>query len=380
MIRKALSEITERDILDLIEAGVVEGTHIEFKRDVPGARDEEKREFLADVSAFANTGGGQLLFGVEEEQGAIVGIPGCSAENPDGLLLRLESLVRDGIEPRLIVAMRLVPVQACEVLVLQVEKSWIGPHRVTFRGHDKFYGRSSAGKYSLDVGQLRAAFLQSHTFAEYVREYRIERAIEIANDRALAPLVKHPKVVLHIVPVGAAGSEERFDVTRFWPYGAEHRPWGETASHVRMTFEGVLFTSLVGSSDGRVGRYAHIARTGTIEAVHARLLGFDSGRIPYIAFEQKLTEYLQHCFGSLDALGVTAPVAVALTLIGVKGLTMDFDLHAFDNLHRIEQDTLMLPASIVESFNLSSRSILKAAFDRVWNACGLPESPSNKQA
>jgi len=31
------------------------------------------------------------------------------------------------------------------VLVVRSERSWIGPHRVVLKGHDKFYARNSAG-------------------------------------------------------------------------------------------------------------------------------------------------------------------------------------------------------------------------------------------
>ena len=35
----------------------------------PWGSDQEKEEFLADVSSFANTMGGDLIYGIEEENG-----------------------------------------------------------------------------------------------------------------------------------------------------------------------------------------------------------------------------------------------------------------------------------------------------------------------
>ena len=80
-----------------------------------------------------------------------------------------------------------VSCSAGKVLVARVEKSWNGPHRIIFRGHDKFYARTSAGKFTLDVAQLLTAFLRTATVAEQINGFRLDRIIDIANDRAAAP-------------------------------------------------------------------------------------------------------------------------------------------------------------------------------------------------
>src|SRR5689334_12284604 len=141
MIPKPLSEITEADIRALKEAGVQEGQTLEFKRELPGTRDEDKREFLADVSSFANTEGGDMIYGVAEDQGVITDIVGASSPDFDAEILRLENLVRYGISPRMGISFRVVPCSAGKLLIVRIEKSWIRPHRVIFRGHDKFYAR-----------------------------------------------------------------------------------------------------------------------------------------------------------------------------------------------------------------------------------------------
>jgi len=69
MILKLLNAITEEDLQSLITNGVAEGRTIDYKRDLPGNSDGDKKEFLADVSSFANTGGGDLVFGMDEAGG-----------------------------------------------------------------------------------------------------------------------------------------------------------------------------------------------------------------------------------------------------------------------------------------------------------------------
>src|SRR3954471_2080728 len=78
MLAQRLDELSFTTIEALVAAGLREGRTLDFKRDPVGGRDEDKREFLADVSAFANTAGGDLLFGVEESGGEATAAPGVA--------------------------------------------------------------------------------------------------------------------------------------------------------------------------------------------------------------------------------------------------------------------------------------------------------------
>jgi hypothetical protein len=60
--------VTKEVIESLISDGVCESRQLDYKRDWVGRTDNDKKEFLADVVAFANTIGGTMLFGVDEER------------------------------------------------------------------------------------------------------------------------------------------------------------------------------------------------------------------------------------------------------------------------------------------------------------------------
>ena len=77
MINKPINSIESSDLDALVANAVPEGKLLDYKRDLPGPADADKKELLADASSFANTAGGFLIFGVEETSGvpsAIVGI------------------------------------------------------------------------------------------------------------------------------------------------------------------------------------------------------------------------------------------------------------------------------------------------------------------
>lgn len=98
---KPLASISEADLQYLLGNKVREGKDIEYKRSFPGNAESDKKEFLADVSSFANTNGGHLIYGIEETGGVPTAIPGLTLPDLDAAIQRLDNLIRDGLQPRL---------------------------------------------------------------------------------------------------------------------------------------------------------------------------------------------------------------------------------------------------------------------------------------
>ncbi|MGH8336465.1 MAG: AlbA family DNA-binding domain-containing protein, partial [Gammaproteobacteria bacterium] len=361
MIPKPLNEITEADIQEIKANGVLEGKDIEYKRELPGTSDEQKREFLADVSSFANTSGGDIIYGVAENQGVITEIVGLSPRDFDAGILILENLMRDGVAPRMRASLHVVPCAVGKLLIARIDRSWNRPHRVTFRGHDKFYARNAAGKFPLNVDDLRTAFLQSATLSEQIKGFRLDRIIDIANNRGPIDLVKAPTVVLHIIPLEAFSDQTQFDVTVLHTNPTLYWPWRASSVSRRMTFDGILLYEPPGN--GSANSYSHFFRNGILEAVNTSLLESREvrrkGCIPRVAFEEQVLQCLPLCFQALEKINVHPPVSVALTLIGIRGLRMAAGQLIFDQGNEIREDTLMLPGTIVESFSAPAAPILK---------------------
>ncbi|MFH0895251.1 MAG: ATP-binding protein, partial [Bacteroidota bacterium] len=68
MMEEFLKKIfTQKDIDNLISSNAEESTHLEFKRgDALNKDDKTKNEIAKDISAFANSDGGILIYGIEE--------------------------------------------------------------------------------------------------------------------------------------------------------------------------------------------------------------------------------------------------------------------------------------------------------------------------
>jgi predicted HTH transcriptional regulator len=78
----SFDDLSERDLLDQIQAGVPEGVLLDYKSDIYGRADADVREFLKDVSSFANTAGGHLIIGIDESGGIPTAIAALTGD-PD---------------------------------------------------------------------------------------------------------------------------------------------------------------------------------------------------------------------------------------------------------------------------------------------------------
>lgn len=71
MIEKAIKEINYQDISELLYVKKQrESQTLDYKRDFYN----QSKEFVKDITAFANKQGGQIIFGIDEKEGSIVGI------------------------------------------------------------------------------------------------------------------------------------------------------------------------------------------------------------------------------------------------------------------------------------------------------------------
>jgi predicted HTH transcriptional regulator len=101
LFHKTLSRITEQDLLALISDKEPEGKTLDYKEMSVGRTDRERKEFLYDISSFANAGGGHLLFGMSEVGGEPKDLLGLSGIDADQELLRMEQMARDELDLRL---------------------------------------------------------------------------------------------------------------------------------------------------------------------------------------------------------------------------------------------------------------------------------------
>jgi len=178
---RTVDDLIEDDLQKLIQFKEAEAKKIDYKLMLPGGSDRERIDCLGDVSSFANAAGGHLVYGMKEDQGLPVELPGLVNVDPDAEVLRLDGMAQRGIRPRIPgLSSRPIPLRNGNVaIVTHVPKSWAGPHMVTYNDSQRFYGRNSAGKYQLDIDELRASFNAWGAAAERIERFRADRLARI---------------------------------------------------------------------------------------------------------------------------------------------------------------------------------------------------------
>jgi predicted HTH transcriptional regulator len=162
-----LSDVTQAHLEQLI--GEAEGQHLDFKRELPINWDQEaKKRFMSDVVAFANSGGGDLVFGMDEGPGAVGGslVP-QRFDNVDAEVRRIQEFLLDLADPRLPgTQVSAVPVAVGETrghsVVVRVPQSWSAPHRSKANSH--FYVRDG-----VRTGNLMCLRFEPCSFARRVK-------------------------------------------------------------------------------------------------------------------------------------------------------------------------------------------------------------------
>ena len=259
MIKKDIDQITEEDLQALIDNSVLEIKTIEYKQSLPSNSESAKKEFLADVSSFANARGGDIIYGMVEAQ-------------ETGTPKTVEGLIRDGIEPR-IPSVSIQPITLKNtrvVLIIRVPRSWISPHRVTYQGHDKFYSRSSNGKYPLDVAELRTAFNLSETIIERIRKFSLDRISKILANETPVPFYDTPKIVLRIIPIISFNPVQNYDIKKIASRPGIFKPMFCSGWNNRYNLDG--FLSYSGGRNDKSHSYVQLFRNGIIESVEGLLL------------------------------------------------------------------------------------------------------------
>lgn len=390
MISKKFTDITAADFLHLIEGNVQERKTLEYKAMLPSNSDGDKKEFLADVSSLANTEGGDLIFGLREVDGVLQSELGVVVANTDEEIARLENIARDGIFPRIGLEMRAVDAGGGNtVILIRTKASLEAPHRVIFKGHDKFYRRNSNGKYAMDVGELRSSFLQSGELTERIRRFRTARITDIKAGDTPLPLTQNVSfVAVHIVPLSSFSTSFRVssatlsELQRGQHSSVFTPPFSPQGWNHRINLDGVVAYSPV--NDPLItGKYTQLYRDGRIEMIDTWLLRWNAEQeeantrrmIPMYSLEEWTMRDVGRSIQLLTELEVQPPFYVFVSLVGTEGATVAPPSgHIFMDNDQITEKELLLPEVVIENTTDNLHHKFRPVFDMIWNAAGVSRS------
>jgi hypothetical protein len=233
---------------------------------------------------------------------------------------------------------------------------------VTSNGLQRFVARNNAGKYPLDVHEIRSGFLAAADVADRARAFHDERINQL---RLGGPPLSVPWAsgfVLHFIPVGSFASLGTVDLRKAYR-SALLLALYPTGANLSFNIDGVIARG----DDS----YATLFRTGVLEAASAQLT---RELIPSRTLVDAIVAALARYLKLASKLEIPAPVFIPASLFGVQGAKMavpsgDTSTSFFECT--FDRDVVGLPHVLVENLDASPSHVLRPMFDGLWQGAGM---------
>ncbi|MBS0289163.1 MAG: ATP-binding protein [Proteobacteria bacterium] len=369
---------TLADLNQLISNLVPEGKNIEYKQEIPSKDDGGSLKILKSISAFANTNGGFILYGIEEEKGIPKKISGLKIENQDEIKLRVENLCRDGLEPPLTtnLSFHYIPMEnEKSVLAIKIRKSYRSPHRIKYKNHGHFYARNSAGNYPLDVGELRKALGEENSINEKARSFIIDRLSKFEVGETPIPINQQlGKLIVHIVPVSAIISEiNNLDLNS--TQQLEFTPPETHGPRMRRNLDGFVWYA----NQIPTRAFAQIFRNGIVESFLELNAREEHGSmiINSVTYENNIYDVIEKYLSLLLKYNIEMPFLIYVSILNVDKYQLNMekdedDTHGVN--HVLDRKDIFLPPIFIEKANYDMNEIVSPIFNLIFNAFGYIKS------
>lgn len=381
MLLDDLDQVDATHLQQLCSDGCPESETLDFKRELPGNSDKEKHELLKDVSALANSEGGDLVYGIDEKDGAAAAIASISAEPADAAKRRIAQILDAGLEPRVQgIRMVQVDVSGGYVLILRVPASFDSPHCIRSNANRRFVMRNGTTTADMTYDQIRSTFDRTATLAERARTFITERLRAIASRTTATPVLPGPTAVVLVVPLAGIAERRTVDLQQIYHstfINFMDRDWSGASRS--FNFDGLAVHPGGKNNDGFYA-YTHIFRSGTLEG--CRLSGAErqlqQGQPErFVVWSLGLSNFVHsnatNFLNSLQTWGFGGPAFLSVALLNTKGYELGIGdvLRPFSRA-AADRDHLIPPPSWIESIGSTPvDTAVRPAMDMLWQAFGL---------
>jgi hypothetical protein len=332
--------------------------------------------------------GGDILFGVTEvrESNKPTGVPesieGLAGVNSDSEMRRLDNILSDGLQPRIqgLQYRWIEGATAGPVLIIRVPRSWAGPHMVVFQQSGRFYARNAAGKYPLDVFELRQSFLGSGSIADRAREFRAERVGRLLAGESPAPLNGDRLFCLHFIPHASMVGGVEVDILRAANESEAVRPFcSEYSPSHTFNLDGLL-TYRPAAQEPAVNSYLQLYRNGIVESATISMVRHREGyglSVPSLALAQQLGAFLDRTRALMKLLDVSPPASLFVSALNVRGVLLGVSERltfygGMNNPNPFDRDHMLMREVTLMDWEGASFDLLKPLLNELWQASGLP--------
>jgi schlafen family protein len=142
-----------------VQGRIPETPALEYKQELHLDPRSQRREVLKDITGMGNGGGGLVVYGIAETADGD-GVPSETTPLTDQRLIgRLEDIIRSGVSPPLLYELSTIDAPAGGyVLVIDVQRSPLGPYMVQSRGDFGYYRRHGTRTGPMSETEVRDAY------------------------------------------------------------------------------------------------------------------------------------------------------------------------------------------------------------------------------
>lgn len=368
-------------------------TH-DYKAVLPDSRnDEAKADFARSVTAFANTQGGVLVYGLDAPKRGEWTLPGLPGFNYDERINSLDQVLASKCDPRLprLTYREVVRGDAPPLLLVGVPRSLGAPHAVMRpNAVREFWRRGNLGNYPMTSREIRDAFLEADRWLNEATEFHINRLKLIISGNLLAePSEPAGALILHVLPLGRlrSMSVQTGTVDRYRVPGL---PWSTSSWSRQPILEGVLRRQ-EGTDSATHHSVLHY-RSGAVE-VNRQLgilvpgVGYHPDLVDGGELEVLLVGTVHRAVEWLTSAEVSPPYSIHLSLHVRSGSRLVVNRQNYNpqvgqsRAHAVgtgfDRNAAIFQALIVETSEDLPRT-LRTMVDLVWQAAGNDGSPFSR--
>jgi len=241
---------------------------------------------------------------------------------------------------------------------------------------------------NISLKEQKEAFEKILSFLEEEKEKRIFEKIEIFHGKRIdklekndvsVPLREGAKIVLHLIPFNSFVSPKNYDLSKYQGKYLELKTLRGSGYFQIYDFDGLIHSHEI--TENKSLGYVRLFTNGIIEAVNVHSLvslKTTDMSLPIHLIENQIVDKLKEYLLFLkEKLKVEPPIIFYLSLLEVEKCTIlrpDPSVDFSDEIHNFGRKILNFSKIIIDTFDIVPEKILKATFDKLWNAAGLPKS------
>lgn len=254
-LQKSIDFWNSADLDAFVSQRAEESLILEFKRELGLRNERDKKEAAKDICAMANTAGGWIIYGIDEER-SNGGAPVAAQVVPfdtGNLPAQLENIALAAIAPAPSIRIKRIDCNSGACVAVRVEPSRAHVHQVVAYNDFRFYRRTDFSARPMSEAELRDAFGRVAAMSTQAAS----RFSELVAAATAEPC--EPQFIIALIP---ASSHEVLDPGVVLNSDAT---WNSLDHHWRGTLR-----SAASGAVGRLGKsyWLHIGRDATFALTH----------------------------------------------------------------------------------------------------------------